>query len=657
MPPGAEEPEEGEILAPGPPPTGGALAAHAPPVGDAGDAGRGGGDGRRDHHDGGKDRKRERDTRRRSRSRSRERRRSRSRERKRDRDRDRDRGRDRDQPRDERHRGERQGGGNGGGLEQGHRDAYPGGGGAQPLDRHGNGHRDTGARAGEHQAGDGGGNDDDDDGAEVVFGEDDEEQEQRLREERRRRRAEILAKHGGGVPAGPAVAAEPQQQQPAGNGAARAPPVVQAPVVAATDVEEEAAPAPEAAGGGAARREAADMFASDDEAALMPPAFDAEAAQLGGDDMAPHDVTELDDAQGYFNARVGDRLCDDARYSVLSVLGRGVFSSVLRCRDDDAPGGPSAGCEVALKIIRSNDTMAKAAQQELTILRKLNGADPGDRKHCVRLLRDCVWRQHVVLVFEPLLMSLRQLLIKYGRGVGLSLRATQAYATQLLVALKHLRNCGVLHADIKPENILVSASLNAVKLADFGSASFDGDNAITPYLVSRFYRAPEIMLGLPYSYPLDMWSLGCVLYELYTGAVAFPGGSNNSMLKLIADVKGPIPKKLVKRMNPLFRERHFVEDPSSKEWVFAVTAPDQVTGQPVRTVIRPSAQGTRDVGAALRGASAKDMADTDARKVSLLADLLDKMWAVDPHHRISVADAMVHPFIKEPAPGAGQARP
>lgn len=427
--------------------------------------------------------------------------------------------------------------------------------------------------------------------------------------------------------------------------------------MSAIDVEEEAAPVQEAAGGGAARREAADMFASDDEAALMPPAFDAEAAQLGAGDVAPHDVTELDDAQGYFNARVGDRLCDDARYTVLSVLGRGVFSSVLRCRDDDAPGGPSACCEVALKIIRSNDTMAKAAQQELIILRKLNGADPGDRKHCVRLLRDCTWRQHVVLVFEPLAMSLRHLLVKYGRGVGLSLRATQAYATQLLVALKHLRNCGVLHADIKPENVLVSASLNAVKLADFGSASFDGDNAITPYLVSRFYRAPEIMLGLPYSYPLDMWSLGCVLFELYTGSVAFPGGNNNSMLRLICDCKGPIPKKLVKRMNPLFRERHFVEDPQSKDWVFAVTAPDPVTGQPVRTVIRPSAQGTRDVGAQLRGASAKDMVDGDARKVTLLADLLDKMWAVDPHHRISVADAMVHPFIKEPAPAAGQARP
>ena len=406
------------------------------------------------------------------------------------------------------------------------------------------------------------------------------------------------------------------------------------------------------------------MFASDDEDALVPTAaaFNGDGGVVPGaagddDNGVHHDVSEMDDAQGYFNARIGDRLGDDSRYVVLSVLGRGVFSSVLRCRDDAAPATGGVPTEVALKIIRSNDTMAKAAQQELTILRKLNGADPGDRKHCVRLLRDCVWRQHVCLAFEPLLMNLRNLLTKYGRGVGLSLRATQAYAQQLLVALKHLKNCGVLHADIKPDNILVTPSLNAVKLADFGSASFDGDNAITPYLASRFYRAPEIMLGLPYSYPLDVWSLGCVLYELYTGSVAFPGGDNNAMLKLICDVKGHIPKKLLRRVHPVFRDRHFIEDPANKaDWVLAVTAADPATGQVVRTVVRPSQQGCRDIGAQLRAASAKDLGDGDMRRVALLADLLDKMWALDPHHRITISDAMVHPFIKESS-SAGQPRP
>ena len=95
-------------------------------------------------------------------------------------------------------------------------------------------------------------------------------------------------------------------------------------------------------------------------------------------------------------------------------------------------------------------------------------------------------------------INLRELTKKYGRGIGLNIAAVSKYAAQMLLSLYHLRNCGVLHADVKPDNILVSASRTMVKLADFGSAMFSGDNEITPYLVSRFYRAPEVILGLKY---------------------------------------------------------------------------------------------------------------------------------------------------------------
>jgi len=110
-------------------------------------------------------------------------------------------------------------------------------------------------------------------------------------------------------------------------------------------------------------------------------------------------------------------------------------------------------------------------------------------------------------------------------------------------------------------------------------------------------------------------------------------------------------------VHPVFRDRHFIEDPANKaDWVLAVTAADPATGQVVRTVVRPSQQGCRDIGAQLRAASAKDLGDGDMRRVALLADLLDKMWALDPHHRITISDAMVHPFIKESS-SAGQPRP
>ena len=171
----------------------------------------------------------------------------------------------------------------------------------------------------------------------------------------------------------------------------------------------------------------------------------------------------------------------------------------------------------------------KAGMDELVILKKLVGADPDDKRHCVRFLSSFRYRNHLCLVFESLNMNLREVLKKFGRNIGLRLTAVRAYAKQLFIALKHLRNCGVLHCDIKPDNMLVclkyycfhiffnsfvpyfqekiynltfississsdkvNEAKNVLKLCDFGNAMFAGKNEVTPYLVSRFYRAPEI---------------------------------------------------------------------------------------------------------------------------------------------------------------------
>ncbi|XWS69786.1 hypothetical protein CRYUN_Cryun04dG0208500 [Craigia yunnanensis] len=123
----------------------------------------------------------------------------------------------------------------------------------------------------------------------------------------------------------------------------------------------------------------------------------------------------------------------------------------------------------------------------------------------------------------------------------------KAYAKQLFTALKHLKNCGVLHCDVKPDNMLVNEAKNVLKLCDFGNAMFAGKNEITPYLVSSFHRAPEIILGLPYDHQMDMWSVGCCLYELYTGKVLFPGPTNKDMLRLHMELKGPFPKKMLRK--------------------------------------------------------------------------------------------------------------
>lgn len=228
----------------------------------------------------------------------------------------------------------------------------------------------------------------------------------------------------------------------------------------------------------------------------------------------------------------------------------------------------------------------KTGLRELEVLKKLNDLDPDDRYHCLRLHRHFFHKQvlivyihsslfiqsnpnqsnqinkyiqsflqHLCMVFEPLSMNLREVLKKYGKNVGLHIKAVRSYTQQLFLALKLLKKAGILHADIKPDNILVNESNLILKLCDFGSATHITDNEITPYLVSRFYRAPEIILGMQYDYGIDMWSAGCTIYELYTGKILFSGKSNNQMLKFFMDLKGKIPNKIIRKGQ--FKDQHF----------------------------------------------------------------------------------------------------
>ena len=91
----------------------------------------------------------------------------------------------------------------------------------------------------------------------------------------------------------------------------------------------------------------------------------------------------------------------------------------------------------------------------------------------------------------------------------------------------------LIHADLKPDNIMVTKDTQKIKLCDFGSCLGINEALPTEYLVSRFYRAPEIMIGCNFETPVDVWSAAVSLFELYTGKVMFPGRSNNEMLKLI----------------------------------------------------------------------------------------------------------------------------
>lgn len=155
-------------------------------------------------------------------------------------------------------------------------------------------------------------------------------------------------------------------------------------------------------------------------------------------------------------------------------------------------------------------------------------------------------------------MNLRDVVKRFGKDVGLNLRAVRAYAHQMFLALALLRKAEIIHADIKPDNILINEAKTTLKICDLGSASDLTKMEITPYLVSRFYRAPEIILGqASFDCSLDTWSIGCTLYELFTGKILFPGRSNNQMLLLIQELKGKFTTRQIRKGK--FSDQHFDE--------------------------------------------------------------------------------------------------
>lgn len=378
-----------------------------------------------------------------------------------------------------------------------------------------------------------------------------------------------------------------------------------------------------------------DMFALDEPAASAAAA--AGGTALGAVPGAMEDAAlqdNWDDPEGYYKFMAGDVL--DGRYTVFALQGRGVFSTVLRVRD----GAPNMGQrELVVKVVRvdASNTFRKAGQKELEFLKLLADKDPDNKKHCIRLISFFEHRSHLCMVFEPLSMNLREVLKKYG-GTGLSVLGVKSFAKQLFVALKHLKKCQVIHADLKPDNILVNENKSLVKVCDFGSAGKINESEITPYLVSRFYRAPEIMLGLQYNELLDVWSVGCILYELYTGKILFPGNNNNEMLRLQQELKGPFPNKMLKKAQ--FRAKHFDED-----LVFEQSKKDPISGIELKRKIK-FLRPTRELHQLMLG-DANRLSETDRKRALQLADLVNKCFALDPAKRITVEQALLHPFIKD----------
>ncbi|KAF0689967.1 Aste57867_18611 [Aphanomyces stellatus] len=383
-----------------------------------------------------------------------------------------------------------------------------------------------------------------------------------------------------------------------------------------------------------------DMFALDDDD------DDENAKNVDGGTAAPvflpagglEALGNHDDSEGYYRASIGEVL--NGEYRVVGTMGKGVFSTVLLCKTT-IDGQEKT---VAVKLIRNNDTMRDAAQLEVRLLNELQSG-PRKSKYVIRMLASFEYRNHAAMVFEPMQMNVREAMKKFGGRDGLALRGVKVFSRQLMLALDHLQKCNIVHADIKPDNMLLDDKQSMVKLCDFGSAFKMGAGEVhdpTPYLVSRYYRAPEVILGLPYDHAVDMWSVGCCIYEMFTGKVMFPGQTNNEMLKLFMELKGRLPPKLVRRHRQIYMEKFLMEPHFDDGLRFCSREIDRVTGTPLVRMLS-NVTATRDLNAALLAAKSQ----SDEKKMVLdLKDLLDKIFHVDPAKRITVEDALKHPFVR-----------
>ena len=381
-----------------------------------------------------------------------------------------------------------------------------------------------------------------------------------------------------------------------------------------------------------------------------------------------------DDEEGHLIYRLGENITD--RYKILSNLGEGTFGKVVECWDRIKRK------YVAMKIIRNVQKYRDAAMIELEVLSTLRTFDKDGRWHCVRFHEWFDYRNHICMTFDKLGPSLYDFLRRNNyRPFDLSF--VQAFSKQLLEAVEFLHRQRLCHTDLKPENILLKSSqytkedpppgsrrgrrvpsLKNIVLIDFGSATFE-DDYHSSIVSTRHYRAPEVILGLGWSYPCDIWSVGGIIFELITGEALFQTHENREHLAMMERVLGPIPADLSRRAtkgatkyftrrSPYRGERGVGErppaaagedreptrSPSVQDGPLKLNWPEPgTTGESVSAVKRLGP--LKDLMGGLCDSSVTD-------ELERLADLITLMLQYDPETRITAEEALKHDFFAAP---------
>jgi len=354
--------------------------------------------------------------------------------------------------------------------------------------------------------------------------------------------------------------------------------------------------------------------------------------------------------------RVSDEF-DNRRYRVLKELGKGTFGRVVEMEDT------KEGKTVAVKVVRAIEKYAREAEDEAEILNAVQRSLPHDGSFpIVRLLRCFEARGHYCLVFETMGPSLYHRLRDIRRTLERrsGSRATGAYFTleQIAVvardcfeALAHLHKIKLTHTDLKPENVLLvtpPASKReppkdySVALIDFGGATWESQHH-SSVVCTRQYRPPEVTLGLGWDQNVDLWSVGCILVELWTGTVLFSTHDEVEHLALMERILGTLPRRLLR--NAVFRRSEKTFRHGCLKW------PDRAMDRHSEDFVRSQPRLREIIG----GECAEDEERNfePLRWTEEMGHFYDFIWRLLeylPEHRMSAEAALRHPFLSAVPP-------
>ena len=324
--------------------------------------------------------------------------------------------------------------------------------------------------------------------------------------------------------------------------------------------------------------------------------------------------------------------------------------------------------EVCLKVIKNTKDFFDQSLDEIKILELLRQTGKCHQNNIIEMKTFFYHREHLIIVTE----LLRQNLFEFGKFIldhdeeSYFTMSRLGYITrQVLIALRFVHKLGLVHSDVKPENILLGSYSRAhVKLIDFGSSCYLTDRQ-SSYIQSRSYRAPEVILGLPYNGKIDVWSLGCVVAEMYTGEVTFQNDSIVSMLSRIEAICGPFPRHMIAqgRQSCRFFTKCgllYEKVPGNEDGQKMPDESDDDEDDDESDIGRRSSRSVYDIFQpktttfSTRLGFAPDIHDRYLagtklspleQKQGMFVDFIRKLLTIDPDSRPTAAEALKHPWM------------